>query len=295
MARTTRRVARRVAYGLQRIAQWVVPPGLQRLAEAACGPMLDERGLSQAERRVLSANASLCDAYLGRRCFIVGNGPSLNQQDLHPLGREVTIVMNHFFEHPILDEWQPTFYCVADPPHYYTQREICLMKSGISRVSPQRFFIPLSMMEMVREHELFPWSKTSFVAPSGGLKAWQHGRQLWDLTHRLPGVRTTAHLCLMVAIFVGCSPIYLIGLDHDWLAHRSPQRHFYPSSAEDIGGPEDLAMYPYRQMVEGTLKTWKTYQALHEAADQRGIEIFNATAGGFLDVFPRVDYESLFS
>ena len=37
------------------------------------------------------------------------------------------------------------------------------------------------------------------------------------------------------------------------------------------------------------------YQAAREYADRHGIKIYNATRGGKLEVFERVDFDSLFS
>ena len=37
------------------------------------------------------------DAYKGRRCFIIGNGPSLRRMDLSPLRDEVTFGLNRIY------------------------------------------------------------------------------------------------------------------------------------------------------------------------------------------------------
>jgi hypothetical protein len=41
--------------------------------------------------------AALRDAYRGKRCFIIGNGPSLRQMDLSPLRDEVTFGLNRIY------------------------------------------------------------------------------------------------------------------------------------------------------------------------------------------------------
>jgi hypothetical protein len=42
-------------------------------------------------------------------------------------------------------------------------------------------------------------------------------------------------------------------------------------------------------------KLWQGYRKLSSLAAGHGIQIFNATGGGFLDEFERVNYESLFN
>jgi hypothetical protein len=107
---------------------------------------------------------------------------------------------------------------------------------------------------------------------------------------------SVSQLCIMAAIYMGCSPIYLLGLDHDWLAHRGEAGHFYPGH----GGLEkhqefkpQLSDWSYKFLMECQLKLWTGYETLAEIAARKGIRILNATNGGFLDVFERVNYEDV--
>jgi hypothetical protein len=45
--------------------------------------------------------------------------------------------------------------------------------------------------------------------------------------------------------------------------------------------------------MESMLELWREYRHVREFALARGCRIYNATRGGFLDVFPRVTYEKL--
>ena len=48
------------------------------------------------------------------RCFLIGNGPSLNNTDLHVLKDEITFAVNGFFLKCKDLSWLPTFYLVED-------------------------------------------------------------------------------------------------------------------------------------------------------------------------------------
>lgn len=50
--------------------------------------------------------------YKGKRCFIVGNGPSLKTEDLELLKKEITFGSNGIFHLYGRTEWRPTFYFV---------------------------------------------------------------------------------------------------------------------------------------------------------------------------------------
>ncbi|HRW61723.1 MAG TPA: hypothetical protein P5340_13855, partial [Defluviicoccus sp.] len=57
--------------------------------------------------------AALAGLHAGRRAFIIGNGPSINGQDLTLLQNEITFVTNWFVNHPRFTEINPAYYCVS--------------------------------------------------------------------------------------------------------------------------------------------------------------------------------------
>ena len=54
------------------------------------------------------------DAYKGKRCFLIANGPSLKVEDLNLLKGEYTFGCNKIFYLFDKTEWRPTFYCILD-------------------------------------------------------------------------------------------------------------------------------------------------------------------------------------
>jgi len=116
----------------------------------------------------------------------------------------------------------------------------------------------------------------------------------FDLTCPVPFPFSTAQLAMMAAMFMGCSPIYLMGLDHDWLAHRGQDTHFFSGrSIENHETATGALNYAYDVEIAAIGKLWRGYQKLNSLAETHGIQIFNATEGGFLDVFERVKFDSL--
>ena len=59
---------------------------------------------------------------------------------------------------------------------------------------------------------------------------------------------------------------------------------------EQLDGVE-WTLYDYE--MEQNLKLWKSYRWLKKVAEKKGIKIFNATDGGYLDVFERIQFEQI--
>ncbi len=267
------------------LKEWVVPSGFLRLIR---GRLVEQASRPSAnESAILSRNAKFRNAYAGRRCFIIGNGPSLSKQDLTPLAGEVTIVMNHFNMHPIIEIWKPTFFCLAEPEGQFDHD---LIRIFLDKTEAQANFFRIGLKETIEENKYIPPEMVYYLKMKGALYDWPIQRHGLDLTKPIPGAFTTAHMAIMLALYIGCSPIYLIGLDHDWLTRIEVAQHFYGTSPRASG----FYVHSYKTRLEKIIKTWKIYESLQYIADKQGVTIYNATAGGFLDVFPRVVFEDLF-
>src|SRR5690349_18838408 len=81
-------------YLLRRIA-WTTDEWSKNLAIGLQGNRLRREFGSLLKRNEVFRNL-----HKGRRCFIIGNGPSIKDQDLSPLANEITLVTNSFHVHP---------------------------------------------------------------------------------------------------------------------------------------------------------------------------------------------------
>jgi hypothetical protein len=259
------------------------------------GNAIPEFRLTSSEAQLLVRNTVFRDKHKGRRCFVIATGPSLKTQDITPLGDEITFVMSGFWKHEVTEHWQPTYYCVSDPIYFDGSATMKNFFASLTARCPNStFFVPLAARDVIREQQLLPRDKTYPVAFEGDLD--QREIKELDFTKLVPSAMTVSQFCLMLAIYMGCSPIYLLGFDHDWLSHRGTHRHFY----EGLGGLEshpqvrpELTDQNYKEMLECALVIWRGYEVLLELARRKGIQILDATNGGFLDVFEPATYEDL--
>jgi len=229
---------------------------------------------------------ALKNSYYGRRCFIIGNGPSLKETDVSLLKDEVTIGCNGIFLMFDQMDFLPTFFTVEDTLVAEDRAEVINSMRGTTKIFPEDL-----------QYCLKPDRDTiyiNFLRP--GYKGFPKFSKEFD-DHVYWG-GTVTFLNLQLAYYLGCSKIYLIGVDHSYRAKnemdeqegftitaRTPDpNHFHP----DYFGPGFRYHDPKVDRME------KAYRKAKDFLGSKGIPVNNATTGGRLEVFPRVDYETLF-
>jgi len=249
---------------------------------------------TRKERLVLERNEELEGKEKGRPCFVIGNGPSLQKQNLGHLAKQVTFAMSGFWKHPVVQEWQPKYYCFADPLFFDGTDAMGRFFVELRRsIHTTTFLLPLAGRDAVIKQELIGNAQAYYISFQGALE--RCSTRGVELRRSVPGVLSVAQFAILSAIYMGCTPIYLIGLDHDWLAQRGADRHFYAGKTVDGHSKAhgDLDRTPYKVDLANVLKLWQGYERLQVMAETHGSVILNATDGGFLDVFPRVTYEQV--
>ena len=103
---------------------------------------------------------------------------------------------------------------------------------------------------------------------------------------------------LQLAYYLGASKIYLIGFDHNYAppsAQDNVKGSVITSAVADVNHFD--ARYfgaGYRWHDPNIERMERAYLCAKRFLDAKGVQVFNATHGGALEVFPRVDYDLLF-
>lgn len=247
------------------------------------------RRMTQADARYeQSADAeylmSLKDAHKGERCFIVGNGPSLTTDDLDAIRGEWSFASNGIYHVFDKTEWRPDYFVCVD------RNALTLELDNILQLGLKRMFI-----DVFAEHRAKDRSENvTFIN--------QH------LTKFLPDKYSTAnigfseqpvpYLCagytvtyaaMQLALFMGFTEIYLLGIDHSYanevdskgriVKKYENEDHFYKV--------RELRGFYYYEGVECA------YELAKRAAEAKGSRIMNATRGGNLEIFERVELDNV--
>ena len=271
-------------------AHWVLPPGILAFLRSH----LMAKSLTQEERAILRKNRALNNRHAGERCFILATGPSIKKQDLKLLRGETCIALSNFFVHQDYRVVKPSYYCVAGyhQPISKTAWTEWLGEMASATVNTIMFF-SLNDREDIERNGLFSRREIHYLQYANWSKI-SEGKL--DITRSVPSPQSVTIMALEVALYMGFKNIYLLGCDHDWMLHLDTSQHFYEENQHAFvrAGYDEWAGVDLELQCQSYVRLWQRYKELGQIARGKSINIFNATAGGLLDVFPRVGYESLF-
>ena len=239
--------------------------------------------------------AAMRDKQKGRRCFVIANGPSLKQLDMKKLRGEVTIGCNGIYQ--AFPEWGfHTSYLVFEDIE-----QLELRRLEVGRVQG-----PLKLAALYNAYAFRADRRTLFFnAPRmrGHLYYWEelYPQFSTDFAAIVHLGSTVTYIMLQLAYHLGCDPVYVIGLDHDYgeLPKRFPPGKITitEENIELIRGLHFSNRYykvgdqigvPHVAMQEAA------YARARETFEAGGRRILNASAHTALDVFERCDFNSLF-
>lgn len=247
------------------------------------------------DQSILENNRIFYNKHQEERCFILATGPSIKKQNLKLLAGEICIAVSNFFVHPDYNAIKPRYYCVA-PCHSPITEEAwqVWMKEMAQGTLDATMFFGLSDQRRVEANGYFANRLLHYLAfgtseevldsmiDSGG-----------DISSTVIAPQSVSVMALTIAIYMGFRTIYLLGCDHDWLCHMHESKHFYEEKEHAMvrQGYNEWTSTSVEFECQCMLSLWQQYKILKYLAENKGTDIFNATGGGLLDVFPRANFE----
>ncbi len=200
--------------------------------------------------------------------------------------------MNGFWRHPHIAIVQPTYYLFGDPVFFdFSTPSTSFLRSLRQAVTTTTFVAPIAAADVIQRNTLLPHATTHYIATAGILRSAAPFDI--DLTRTVPAINNCDQLAILCALYTGCSPIYLLGMDHDWLAQAGPETHFYSGKTLSSHAIAHGQRRDYASQMKDALDLWQGYDVLRQCAKRSRQRIINCTAGGFLDVFERQHYSDV--
>ena len=226
-------------------------------------------------------------AHKGEKCFVLGNGPSLSPKDLETLEKNgiPTFAANRIFNIFDKTDWRPTYYVCEDID---VIRDI---KDKVAAVECKTRFMPINLKWY--ENYDIPGT-TYFLMDYKSSYPDNYGFNM-DLEHSIRCRATVTVTAIQLAIYMGFKEIYLLGVDNSFskmidkhgnlIVDKSINDHFdnnYSEGVEDKGFRIDTVT--------------EAYIDIESLSDKlNSFRVYNATRGGRLEVFERVNFDELFA
>lgn len=221
----------------------------------------------------------------GKRCFIVATGPSLTLEDLDTIKDEYSFSMNSIINLYDRTSYRPTYYMIQDGNVERRLRQKLLTSNygvvfmGISDVRGFKAVVTEKQAERYKGQVEFYNLNIAYHMYDMCYSEEDHiiTKFSSDCADGIYDGCTVTYSAIQMACYMGFDKIYLLGCDTNHAGHVDDQ------SNSDMKASND---------------TWyaliHAYEVAKKYADEQGVKIYNATRGGMLEVFPRVDLDELF-
>jgi hypothetical protein len=221
--------------------------------------------------------AALKDIHKGERCFIIGNGPSLRATDLKKLSNEFSFGLNRI-------------YLLFPELGFTTTYFLSMNDLVIEQCAAEIQALPIPKFLTWRSHRfLNPSVDTHFLYTT-----YTGPKFARDVTGRLWEGATVTYVALQLAYHMGFGKVILIGVDHNFVTKGDANKTI-TSQGDD---PNHFAPNYFGKGFKWQLPDLETseraYRLAKVAYEADGREVLDATIGGKLTVFPKIDYLSLF-
>ena len=280
-------------------------------------PDLGPAYLHPWRRESMHRLAELKDIHRGQRGFIIGNGPSLRQTDLTKLRGEYTFGMNRIYIlFPELGFTTTYFLSINDlvieqcageimalpMPKFLTWRSHRFFKSHQpSAISHQTSAIcqqpsAISHLPSAIRHPpsaISPHS-SSFIPPTFLYTTYTGPKFARNAAGRLWEGATVTYVALQLAFHMGFERVILIGVDHSFVSKGEANKTITSQGDDPNHFAPNYFGKGFRWQLPDLDTSERAYRMAKKAYEADGRQVLDATVGGRLTVFPKVDYASLF-
>lgn len=227
---------------------------------------------------------SIKNIHEGERCFIIGNGPSLKASDLDKIANDVSFASNRIYKIFPETKWRPTYYGIIDNAMFESEDEI---KNVTALKCEKKFFIDKGYYLSKK----IPGDKC-YMHAIFTKKLFKNPKFSHDLPKRIYSFSTVTYSLIQLAVYMGFKKIYLLGMDNSYareidkngnlVINKGVKSYFgvQPEcESKNLGWPgENDIVFSY----------------VENYSRQKDFRVFNATRGGKLECFERVDFDTLF-
>ncbi len=228
-------------------------------------------------RDTIERLGELKDRHRGQRCFIIGNGPSLKQTDLSRLRNEFTLGQNRIYL---------AFPDLGFATSYYLSVNDLVIQQSADEIN--RLEMPMFVSWRARRW-LKPRENLYFIHTT-----YTGEKFARDIRGRIWEGGTVTYTSLQVAYYLGFEQVILVGVDHNYVTQGKPNATVVSEGDDPNHFHPGYFGKGYRWQLPDLIQWEDAYRLARRTYEADGRSVIDATIGGKLRVFPRVEYDSLF-
>lgn len=249
-------------------------------------------------KKILAPNIKFKNIHNGERLFILCTGPSINEIDLCKLKHEHTMAVSNFYMHKDIDTINLDYYCI--PQVTYTDKiteKIVKkwIKEMIIKGKAKEYFFNLNEKKIIDEDPFFLDKNINYLYFNELLQNYEHV----DLTKKINAVQTVPILCIEIAIYMGFKEIILLGVDFQHFV-TDKYTYFYNREQNFIGkmdsnvDEDEKTKWTFKNKIQIMNETWEQFKNIKSLGEENGVQIYNANEKSIVDIFDKINYDSLF-
>lgn len=217
--------------------------------------------------------------------MIIGNGPSLNNTDIQKIRDETTFGLNRIYL-----AWQDWGFSTS---YFLSINDLVIEQCAQEMMNlnmpvfiswrARQWLEPFAESREDRENLHFLY--TTYTGPTFAK----------DVSKRLWEGATVTYSALQLAYHMGFSTVVLIGVDHSFASKGKPNQTIESQGDDPNHFSPQYFGKGFRWQLPDLETSTIAYQMANRAFTEAGRQVLDATIGGKLDVFPKIDYDRYFS
>lgn len=248
---------------------------------------------------VIKKNEKFKNIHEGERCFVLGNGPSLREENLSLLSNEIVFTVNNFARIEDFKVVKPDYHLWVDDAYFEMRddnkmphEELMYNYCAMAEVKPI-CFVPAHAKSFIEKNKIDEMLEINYFDVIEWVNPKRH--IICELNNYITGFTTVVQYAIVVAIYMGFKEIYLLGCDTTnimAMLNIALNRENFNIHAYDV----DDAKERYRKLLDRWNMTdlfndqytlFLGYRRLNEECKQRGIKIVNLSQVTLIDEIER--------
>jgi len=269
------------------IKNWILPP---KVAVFLWSQVTTWR-VKRLDLRVLKKNIHLKDKYKGKRCFILGNAPTIKDIDITLLKDEYVFVMSTFYHHPDFCKLKKSFFSSVHFTAVMSEKEELLYLKEIEKSTNTAayLFFGIEQKKYIDKYSLFKNKNLFYIASSSKVRAF-------DISTITRSYATNIIQTLEIAMYLGFKEIYLHSVNINEICKNGKYEYFFDRSLmliKDPGVNNDSTIKDFFSTVNSMANAFNELKIVNDYAKKNKIKICYTNKESLLKFFEYKNFNEL--